>query len=216
MKLSPPGAQQGAILIVSLIILLVLTIIGALTLKTGTLQELMAGNAQLVSTNRQAAQTASNSFVSEATVVYDDYLPNSANQGAQILRKAISRRQAGTNATDTANAIVHCVTSSGESTEVTTVSGKPCTGAANSFSAAGAPTKARRRVFYMGCAAALCGPGMATSMDIPVTLGCPNFYVEGSGYLDVDGNGMPPAVGNEEAAVFEHEWARWKRPIPCE
>lgn len=217
LPMSPPSRQQGAILIVSLIILLVLTIIGAMTLKTGTLQELMAGNAQLVSTNRQAAQTAANSFVAEGSVVFNDSLQHGSNVNTQLLRKAIAKRTNAATPTATNQAVVHCVTSAGATTEVTTATGGGgCTTAANNFSAGGAPIKARRRAFYLDCRPTLCPQGMATSLDQVAGLGCPTFYVEGAGFLDVDGNGLPPAAGNEETAVYEHSWARWKRPVLCE
>lgn len=212
-------AQEGAILIVSLVLLLALTVIGAMTLSTGSLQELMAANSQLVSTNRQAAQTATSAFVSEGSIVFADSLPHNANQGVQLLRVVMAAGNPGPTATESENAVVHCIGDNGLNTDRTAASNQDCAGAAYNITAnaaGSAPVKSRRRAYYLSCAPAYCPSGMATSLDQDVGLGCPNFYVEGAGYLDVDGNGLPPAVGNEEAAVFEHQWLRWRRSVLCE
>lgn len=59
--------QQGAVLILSLIILLVMTLIGLASMNTSLMQEKMATNAQKTNTTFQAAESSISAILQEVT-----------------------------------------------------------------------------------------------------------------------------------------------------
>ena len=70
-ELNTPTAQRGAVLIVSLLILMIMTIIGVSTLSTTTLQEQMAANTANKYKTYQGAESAIG-----LTIIEDDVFKN--------------------------------------------------------------------------------------------------------------------------------------------
>jgi len=66
--------QSGAVLIISLILLLIMTLLGVTTMNTTALQEKMAGNSQEVNRAFQAAETGlSQAFADTTALDLNDY-----------------------------------------------------------------------------------------------------------------------------------------------
>jgi len=64
-KHTMPKQQQGAVLMISLILLLVMTVLGLSTMNTSVMQEKMAANSQNINTTFQAAESAVTSVTNE-------------------------------------------------------------------------------------------------------------------------------------------------------
>jgi len=213
---SPAQKQQGVILVTSLIFLLILTIFGIVTLTTGTMQEKMAANSQLVTLTTNAAQSAVDAYVAEGNFIANNSIGANANLNVQIVRRTKDLTLAAVQpfVPVEANAFISCVNSVGTNLNLAN-----CVGidfltksvAANAVAA----IRSRSKAYYVSCISTFCGPGMASSLGIGSTIGCMRFYVEGAGWIDLDNDGLPPAVGGEESPVFVSEWLRWQRPTLC-
>jgi len=179
--------QQGVALMLSLIMLLILTILGLSALTSSTNQEQISANIQQSKTAFYAAQSGVNSYTNEGNT------GNDLTNNLHIL--ALTRALANTanfNSTSVSNALERCVTTNG----------------LNSANCATAYLqgvfKARTRTWYRGCL----GPATACpgfSMGVGVTMpGCHQYQVEGTGWVDMDGNGAPDTT--EETQVIVDQW----------
>jgi type IV pilus assembly protein PilX len=95
----PQGKQQGAVLVTSLMLLLVMTIIGVTGMQVTTLEEKMAGNMRdrnLAFQAAEAALRAGENVLTQAT------LPTFSNNGANGMYTSSSNAAIITNITDTA------------------------------------------------------------------------------------------------------------------
>ena len=216
---SSASAQRGAILITSLVLLAVLTIIGAYVFSTGTLQEKMAASNRLITLNEHAAQSSVDAFPSEGMYVANGSLNNASNINTNIVRITIDRttsipkpfRPINT------NAITYCVngngviSNQGSSSAVTNCNGIQFQNTAGQA----ADIRSYVQAYYASCTPTDCGPGMASSLGAGTNLGCPVFYLEGSGWIDHDGDGLPPVTASDESRIFLDEWMRWQRPTLC-
>lgn len=214
------GTQRGAILLTSLVLLAVLTIVGAYVFSTGSLQERMAGVAQLMTLNTQASQSAADAFMASGSNVAGGSISNPANIGANIVRRTIDQSPVipVPFTPQAANAIAFCVNNNGQTTNVATGSAAATCASVQLQNTAGAAAAIRGNAaaYYYGCGADLCGEGQATSMGGATgNWGCPMFYVESNGWLDLDGNGLPQTAPSDESPVVISQWARWKRPVKC-
>ncbi len=79
--LSPPLHQSGAVLIVSLIMLLLLTLLGVTSIQTTSLEEKMAGNMRDKDLAFQAAESALATAESTLNPVAPAVLPTFTNEG---------------------------------------------------------------------------------------------------------------------------------------
>jgi len=178
--------QSGAVLVVSLIMLMVLTVLGISALSTGTNSEQAAANIQQAKIAFFAGQSAVDSFAFEGNAGNDLTNPN------QIL--ALTRALANPNnyaSTSTANALTRCTAGNG-SNQV------DC--AVNYL---GSIFKARSRAWYRGClgpATACPGFSLGVGMASP---GCHRYQIEGTGWVDLDGSAAPDGVNEPQATVDE-------------
>jgi len=203
--------QKGVVLLTSLVLLFILTIIGIALFSTGTIQEKMASNNELITLQANAAQSAINAYMSNGMIVANGSLSDPANKGTNLVRRTWDattvlqvpfKPLAG-------NAISSCVNNKGTAT----VSAN-CKNSTFQNTNTPAPIKAQSKAYYDGCSANLCGAGMAMSLGLGSTLGCPRFYVEGTSWLDLNKDGVPATDGSEPR-IFVDEWLRWQRPVLC-
>ncbi len=210
------GKQSGAVLLTSLVLLGLVTIVGAYVFSSGALQERMATSNQLVTLSQNAAQSAVDAFSSEGMYAASGSLNHSANINTNIARKTIDKTShiPVPFKPQNSNAIVLCVDQNGVIAKSGPM-GTDCTGVDfQNTTGSSAEIKGLAEAYYAGCAPIHCGPKMASSLGSDSTLGCPIFYLSGSGWLDVDSDGLPAASG-DESRTFIHEWARWQRPTQC-
>ncbi len=74
-SISSPASQSGAVLVVGLIFLMILTLIGVTAIRTATMEERMAGNARDRSLALQAAEAAlrgAEDYVSDNAIMEED------------------------------------------------------------------------------------------------------------------------------------------------
>ncbi|ARU54921.1 hypothetical protein OLMES_0829 [Oleiphilus messinensis] len=212
--------QEGAVLLTSLILLAIVTIIGAYIFSSGLLQERMATNTQLVALNQNAAQSSVDAYAQEGGTVFGGSLNHSGNITLNVVRRTIELSPAPPVpfVKQAASAFKACVNNSGtiaKTAEGTSTLACDDVDFQNTTGAA-SPIIGLSHAYYASCAPTDCGPGMASSLGVGSTLGCPILYVEGSGWLDVDGNGVPTQnIAGEEALFYIDEWLRWQRPTLC-
>ncbi len=176
--------QNGATLVVALVILMILTVLGVSALTTSTNSESAAASIQQA---RLAFYSAQSGLGALRTV---GNAGNDLTDPGHIL--ALTRNlmdPANPNSTDPANALVRCADRNG-------LLVADCTAAflEDVF-------KSRVRVWYRGCqgpATACPGYSLGVGLTMP---GCHRYQAEGTGWIDMDGNGTPDNSDETQGTV---------------
>lgn len=185
-----PNSQAGAALVTSLIILLILSVLGATALSTGVVQLKMSANVQERAIVDAAALTAINTIVRQANEGRDA----EAEKRGHIVKDSLDKNPAGNRSNyDNANAEIRCIARDRGSESV---SNERCTGEdawildenAEDEDAPQRPVRALARSFFRGEIQEKSGcPGYELN-DSSVT--CKRIEIEGRGWIDIDGNGQ--------------------------
>ncbi len=186
-RIASASQQQGVALLMSLIILVVLIVLGLSALTGSTSQEQISSNIQQAKTAFYSAQSGVNAYTNEGNAGND--LVNPTHILAQT--RAVADLSNPNNNSPLV-ALERCVDASGN----------------NNANCAGAFIqgifKARTRTWYRGCqgpATACPGFSMGVGASMP---GCHLYQVEGTGWIDMDGNGVPD--NNTETKAVVDQW----------
>ncbi|MBI2380818.1 MAG: hypothetical protein HYV16_08690 [Gammaproteobacteria bacterium] len=203
-------AQTGAVLVVGLIILAVLTVIGVTALSGGALQLRMASNSQQSAIVFGAAESAVSAMVN---------LGNTGKDFSVVghpASEARSRNADGDQDTlDNTDAIIHCLNMNrGTVSTPIDPDGSVVCGDTdflnddNADGVADSQARGRARLFYRGTAGQC--PGISLNQTTS-TLACHFFHMEGVGWLDDDSDGVPEPLSGESTTTVD-AWTRFPGP----
>lgn len=194
------NAQNGAALITSLVILLVLTLIGIAAISRGAMQMTIAGNSQQSAMSFAAAQSASN-----GEVALGNLGTNWAVAG-QVINDSIIANPTGSAAANAVNqSVVTCRTSGASSTSRVTTSATASCDQATDLLATNSSLRGRSMMFFRGKSPGSACKGYSSNMGNQATVTCYYFEVQGTGWFDnVTANGLPDATETQSQIT---QWA---------
>lgn len=194
--------QHGAALVTSLIILLVLTLVGITALSTGVIQLRMSSNSQQSAVTFAAAQSAANMMIAKSNTDRDWMISTNvlyASQGKGVTPLGDAAAYADSKASIICTQ--YDATKGNDVSAIVTTSACPANAWFANAAGGASPVRSLARMYFRGTSpSAQDCPGFDAASG--ATVGCNFFEVEGTGWLDLDADGVPePADGETETRI---------------